>query len=262
MNHGSIRVVTVDDEPLARLGLRRAVERDPDFTLVAECAHGLEAVAAVRSTRPDLLILDLQLPGLDGFGVVEAVAAEALASEQMPALIFATAFDEHALRAFDAHALDYVLKPFDSERLQRALDRAKALIRLRQLDRLGESLRAALEGPHRPGRLARIVVKQSGRVSFVSVDEIDWIEAADNYVQLHVARETHLVHGTLARLEASLEPDDFLRVHRSVIVNVRRIRSLEPLFHGEYRILLESGEEVTSGRTYRDKLERLLTNSF
>jgi len=257
MNNSPIRVVTVDDEPLARLGLRRAVERDADFALVAECTHGLEAVDTVRTLRPDLMVLDLQLPGLDGFGVVEAVGVE-----HMPALIFATAFDEHALRAFDAHALDYVLKPFDSERLQRALDRAKALIRLRQLDRLGESLRAALEGPHRPGRLARIVVKQSGRVSFVSVDEIDWIEAADNYVQLHVARETHLVHGTLARLEASLEPDDFLRVHRSVIVNVRRIRSLEPLFHGEYRILLESGEEVTSGRTYRDKLERLLTNSF
>jgi two-component system, LytTR family, response regulator len=257
VNQSAIRVVTVDDEPLARLGLRRAVERDTDFTLVAECAHGLEAVDAVRSLRPDLLVLDLQLPGLDGFGVVEAVSAD-----HMPALIFATAFDEHALRAFDAHALDYVLKPFDAERLQRAFDRAKALVRLRQLDRLGESLRAALEATQRPGGLERIVLKSGGRISFVSVDEIDWIEAADNYVQLHVGGETHLVHGTLGKLEASLNPETFLRVHRSAIVNVTRIRTLEPLFHGEYRIVLDSGDEVTSGRTYRDRLERLITNSF
>lgn len=262
MNHGTIRVVTVDDEPLARLGLRRAVERDPDFTLVAECAHGLEAVDAVRSSRPDLLILDLQLPGLDGFGVVEALAAEALASEQMPALIFATAFDEHALRAFDAQALDYVLKPFDGDRLQRALDRAKTLVRLRQLDRLGGSQRAGREAAQRHGGLERIVVKRGGRISFSRVDEIDWIEAADNYVQLHVGRETHLVHGTLAKLEASLDPERFLRVHRSAIVNLTRIRALEPLFHGEYRIVLESGDEVTSGRTYRDRLERLVKNAF
>jgi two-component system LytT family response regulator len=257
VNNGPIRVVTVDDEPLARLGLRRAVERDADFTLVAECAHGLEAVDTVRSLRPDLLVLDLQLPGLDGFGVVEAVGAD-----HMPALIFATAFDEHALRAFDAHALDYVLKPFDGDRLQRALDRAKKLVRLRQLDRLGESLRAALEAAQRPGGLERIVLKSAGRISFLSVDEIDWIEAADNYVQLHAGRETHLVHGTLGKLEASLDPEKFLRVHRSVIVNLARIRTLEPLFHGEYRIVLDSGDEVTSGRTYRDRLERLVKNAF
>jgi two-component system, LytTR family, response regulator len=241
-----IRVVTVDDEPLARLGLRRAVERDADFRLVKECAHGLEAVDAVRSLRPDLLVLDLQLPGLDGFGVVEAVGAD-----HMPALIFATAFDEHALRAFDAQALDYVLKPFDGDRLQKALDRAKAMVRLRQLDRLGESLRAALAAAQRPGGVERIVVKSAG-----------WIEAADNYVQLHVGRETHLVLGTLAKLEASLTPEKFLRVHRSAIVNVTRIRTIEPLFHGEYRIVLASGDEVTSGRTYRDRLERLVTNAF
>jgi len=249
--------VTVDDEPLARLGLRRAVERDADFTLVAECAHGLEAVETVRTLRPELLVLDLQLPGLDGFGVVEALTAE-----HMPALIFATAFDEHALRAFDAHAIDYVLKPFDGDRLQRALDRAKTLIRLRQLDRLGESLRAALATARRPSALERIVVKSAGRISFLSVDEIDWMDAADNYVQLHVARETHLVHGTLGKLEASLDPEKFLRVHRSAIVNLARIRTLEPLFHGEYRIVLESGDEVTSGRTYRHRLERLVKNAF
>jgi two-component system, LytTR family, response regulator len=257
VNAGPIRVVTVDDEPLARLGLRRAIERDADFRLVKECAHGLEAVDAVRSLRPDLLVLDLQLPGLDGFGVVEAVGAD-----HMPALIFATAFDEHALRAFDAQALDYVLKPFDGDRLQKALDRAKALVRLRQLDRLGESLRAALAAAQHPGGIERIVVKSAGRISFASVDEIDWIEAADNYVQLHVGRATHLVLGTLAKLEASLSAEKFLRVHRSAIVNVTRIRTIEPLFHGEYRIVLESGDEVTSGRTYRERLERLVSNAF
>lgn len=252
-----IRTLTVDDEPIARLGLRREIERDAELSLVGECSHGQEAVDAIRQLRPELVVLDLQLPGLDGFGVVEAIGAE-----RMPALIFATAYDQYALRAFDAHALDYVLKPFDSERMQRALARAKQQIRYQDLQDLSSRLRAAIDGVRGAPGLERIVVKHAGRITFLNVDEVDWIEAADNYVQLHAGGTTHLVHGTLAKLEARLAPQRFLRVHRSTIVNVSRIQALEPLSHGEYRILLRDGTSLTSGRTYRERLDRLVTSSF
>jgi two-component system LytT family response regulator len=252
-----IRTLTVDDERVARLGLRREIERDPELTLVAECAHGREAVDAIVALRPELVVLDLQLPELDGFGVVQAVGAD-----RMPTLIFATAYDQYALRAFEAHALDYVLKPFDSERMQKALARAKKQIRATNLDHLGERLQALIDGARRPEGLQRIVVRNAGRISFLNVDEIDWAEAADNYVQLHVAQDTHLVHGTLTKLEASLNQDQFLRVHRAVIVNVSRIQALEPLPHGEYNIVLSNGTTLTSGRTYRERLSRLVAKSF
>jgi two-component system LytT family response regulator len=272
-----IRALTVDDEPIARLGLRREIERDVELTLVAECAHGREAVEAIRTLQPDLVVLDLQLPELDGFGVVNEVGVE-----QMPALIFATAYDQHALRAFEAHAIDYVLKPFDSARMQKALARAKKQIQSRGLEQLSERLRQLLESERtegeraqsarldsarldgaRPARpLERIVVKHAGRISFLNVSEVDWIEAADNYVQLHAGRDTHLVLGTLSRLEASLSSEQFLRVHRSAIVNLARIASLQPLLHGEYRIQLVTGAELTSGRTYRARLEQLISSSF
>lgn len=262
-----IRALTVDDEPIARLGLRREIERDGELTLVAECAHGREAVEAIRTLQPDLVVLDLQLPELDGFGVVNEVGVE-----QMPALIFATAYDQHALRAFEAHAIDYVLKPFDSARMQNALARAKKQIQSRGLVQLSERLRQLLDGERpqserpqsvRPSRpLERIVVKHAGRISFLNVSEVDWIEAADNYVQLHAGRDTHLVLGTLSRLEASLSSEQFLRVHRSAMVNLARIASLQPLLHGEYRIQLVTGAELTSGRTYRARLEQLISSSF
>jgi len=252
-----IRALTVDDEPVARLGLRREIERDGELTLVAECQHGREAVEAIRALQPQLVVLDLQLPELDGFGVVEAVGVE-----RMPTLIFATAYDQHALRAFEAQAIDYVLKPFDSERMQRALARAKKQIQIQSWGDLSERLQAVLDSARRPPGLQRIVVKNAGRISFLNVDEIDWIEAADNYVQIHVARDTFLVHGTLAKLEASLNADKFVRVHRSAIVSLARIQALQPLQHGEYRILLQNGAELTSGRTYRERLEHLLANSF
>jgi two-component system LytT family response regulator len=252
-----LRALTVDDEPIARLGLRREIERDAELMLVGECSHGREAIEAIRALRPDLVVLDLQLPGLDGFGVVEAIGAE-----HMPALIFATAYDQHALRAFEAQAIDYVLKPFDSERMQRALLRAKRQIQSQNLDNLSGRLQAVLERVRRPAALQRIVVKHAGRISFVNVAEVDFIDAADNYVQLHVGRETHLVLGTMAKLEASLSPEQFLRVHRSAIVNLARIAALEPLQHGQYRIKLLNGAELTSGRTYRARMEQLIANAF
>lgn len=256
-----IRALIVDDEPIARKGVRRELERDAEVEIVGECANGRDAVSFIRERRPDLVFLDLQMPELDGFGVVEQVGVE-----RMPTVVFVTAFDEFALKAFELHALDYVLKPFNSERFQTALRRAKAQARMAGAAELDARLVALLADARRAeGRepyLERVVVKSGGRVFFLGAGEIDWIEAAGNYVRLHAGRDSHLVQGTMSRLEGRLDPNVFLRVHRSAIVNITRIRELHPLFHGEYAIKLASGKELTSGRGYRERLQRLLENAF
>ena len=251
---GPIRALIVDDEPFARAGVRLQLKRAPDVEVVGECANGLEAVEAIERLAPDLVFLDVQMPELDGFGVVAAVGAE-----RMPAVVFVTAFDEHALRAFEVHALDYLLKPIDDERFARALERARERLRDGGVRELREALAGLAE---RPEPLERVAVKARGRVYFVEVADVDWIEAADNYVSLHVGRDTHLVQGTLSALERRLDPKRFLRVHRSAIVNLARVRELRPLFHGEYRIALADGTELTSGRSYRDALRRVVENPF
>jgi two-component system, LytTR family, response regulator len=257
-----IRTLIVDDEPIARKGIRRELEHERDVEIVAECANGRDAVAAIQKQKPDLVFLDLQMPELDGLSVVETVGVE-----QMPTVIFVTAYDEFALRAFEIHALDYILKPFNSERFQQALQRAKRQIQQANLDGVSQKLLALIEGSERrPSAsqtyLERIVVKSGGKIFFINTEEIDWIEAADNYVRLHVGKASHLVPGTMNRLEGKLSPAVFLRIHRSTIVNTTRIKELEPLFHGEYVITLANGKELTSSRTYRDKLQHLLENAF
>lgn len=259
-----IRAIIVDDEPFARLGLRRELTSDDDIEVIAECANGREAVKAIKEQQPDLVFLDLKMPELDGLGVVETVGIE-----EMPTLVFVTAYDEFALKAFEIHALDYVLKPFDSERLQKALRRAKQQINRERPHQFSARLRAFLEDAQSaineapPQKfLERVVVKSTGKIFFLKVEEIDWMEAADNYVLLHIGKKSHLVHGTMSKLEGHLNPEKFLRVHRSTIVNVARIKELHPLFHGEYVILLNDGTKLTSSRGYRDKLQRLLENSF
>lgn len=256
-----IRALIVDDEPIARTGVRRELERDPEVEVAGECTNGRDAVSFIRGRAPDLVFLDLQMPELDGFGVVEQVGVE-----RMPVVVFVTAFDEFALKAFELHALDYVLKPFNGERFQKALGRAKAQARRAGAGGLDERLLALLRdarrAPEREPYLERVVVKSGGRIFFLSVAEIDWIEAADNYVRLHAGRESHLVQGGLGKLESRLDPKLFLRVHRSSIVNVTRIKELHPLFHGEYAIKLAGGQELTSSRGYRDRLQRLLENAF
>jgi two-component system, LytTR family, response regulator len=256
-----IRALIVDDEPIARKGVRRELERDPEIEIAGECANGREAVSFIRERRPDLVFLDLQMPELDGFGVVEQVGVE-----RMPTVVFVTAFDEFALKAFELHALDYVLKPFNGARFQTALRRAKAQARLASASEMDARLRALLADARaargREPYLERVVVKTGGRVFFLGVAEIDWIEAAGNYVRLHAGRESHLVQGTMSRLEGRLDPKLFVRVHRSAIVNVSHIRELHPLFHGEYAIKLAGGGELTSSRGYRDNLQRLLENAF
>lgn len=253
-----IRTIIVDDEPFARKGVRRELERNADIEIIAECANGRDAVSVIKEQKPDLVLLDLQMPEVDGFGVVEAVGVE-----RMPAVIFITAFDQFALKAFEIHALDYILKPFDKERFQNTLQRAKKQIQQTSVDDLSSRLLGVLDARKDTEKyLERIVVKNRGKIFFLQTDEIDWIEASDNYVRLHVGKESHLVHGTMSKLESKLNPEKFIRVHRSTIVNVSRIKELYPLFHGEYAIRLQSGKELTSSRSYKQNLQKFLQNSF
>ena len=253
-----LRTLIVDDEPLAREGVRMLLEHDPDIAAVLECADGKAAVNAILETKPDLVFLDVQMPEMCGFDVLKAVG-----SARMPNTIFVTAYDKYALRAFEVHALDYLLKPYTNERFFSALERAKVQIKLSDENDFKRQLSALLDDVKRKGDwLQRLVVKAAGRISYVDVEEIDWIEAADTYVRLHVGRESHLLRGTMSALEAKLDPHKFLRIHRSTIVNLSRVKELKPLFHGEYAVKLHDGTQLTSGRSYRDKLQPLLDNPF
>lgn len=250
-----IRTVIVDDEPIARRGLRTQLAAEKDFEIVAECRSGREAVAVIQQTAPDLVFLDVQMPELDGFEVIEAISAE-----RMPAVIFVTAYDKYALRAFDVHAIDYLLKPFDVERFSRALQRARQQVERRSIQDLSQRLKGLLDDLQTaPTRkyAERLVIKTSGRIFFLSTAEIDWIEAADNYVRIHSGRDEHLLRETMSSLEKRLDPDQFMRIHRSRIVNIRRVKELQPLFRGEYEVRLEDGTRLESGRGYRANLQQL-----
>ena len=249
-----IKVLIVDDEPLARERLRKLLETEPDIEIIGECADGREAVAAVKKRAPDLLFLDVQMPELDGFGVLEAIQGE-----RMPAVVFVTAHDKFALRAFEVHAVDYLLKPFDRERFQTALRRALNQIKHHQTGELSQRLTALLaEVKPEAKHLERLAIKASGRVIFLKTDDIDWIEAADNYVSLHIGAETHLHRETMSALATELSPKKFLRISRSTIVNVERIKELQPLFHGEYVVILRNGAKLTLSRNYREALRQLM----
>jgi two-component system LytT family response regulator len=253
-----MRVLIVDDEPLGRQRLRALLEAEPDVELVAECADGRSALAAVREHKPDLMFLDVCMPEVDGFGVLEA-----LTDDPPPGVIFVTAHDRFALRAFEAAALDYLLKPFDRERFRKALERGRAqLERARGAD-VSRQLKALLEDV-RPGRkyLDRVVIKSGGRVFFLRVEEIDWIEGAGNYLKLHIGGEAHLLRETMGNLEGRLDPDRFLRIHRSTIVNIERIQELQPWFHGDYVVLLRDGTKLTLSRGYRQKFQDHFGNAL
>lgn len=253
-----ILALIVDDEPLARERIRALLEPERDVEITAECASGLEAVAAIESLAPDLVFLDVQMPEMDGFGVIETIGAS-----KMPTIIFVTAYDRYALRAFEVNALDYLLKPFDRERFEAALGRARAQIENERSGVLNQRLLALLKDIRPEARsLDRLVIKSGGRVFFLKSEEIDWIEASGNYVRLHVGAQSHLLRETMSGMEAKLDGDRFLRIHRSVIVNIERIKELHPLFHGEYTVLLRDGTELTLSRGYRDRLDRLLGKSL
>jgi two-component system LytT family response regulator len=251
-----IKALIVDDEVLARNRIREILKKDPEIQLVGECANGRDAVGAVLTQAPHLLFLDIQMPEMDGFALLEA-----LPRERIPTVIFVTAFDQYALRAFEVYALDYILKPFDAERFNRTLQHAKSQIRQVRGSTLNQGLLDLLtELKKKPkAKLAdRLVVKTSGRVSFLKVAEIDWIESQGNYVRLHVGKETHLLRETLNQMEERLDSEQFLRIHRSTIVSLDRIKELQPWFHGEYRVLLQDGTQLLLSRKYRDKLRYLL----
>jgi two-component system, LytTR family, response regulator len=250
----TIRAVIVDDEPLARRRIRSLLAEAGDVEVVAECANGRKAIQAIEASPPDLLFLDIQRPEVDGFDVLREIGVG-----RVPVVIFVTAYDQFALRAFEAHALDYLLKPFDDERFEAALQRARERIRQQQGGDLDGRLRALLQDVRGDrGYLRRLVVPTGPRSVFVRTEEIDWIEAERNYIRLHVAGRTHLLRENLSRIESALDPAAFCRIHRSTIVNVDRIQAVESLFGGEYLVVLHDGTRLTSGRSYRRNLHALM----
>lgn len=258
MAEAPLRALVVDDEPLGRERLRTLLADDPRVEIVGECADGRSAVEAVRDLAPDLVFLDVQMPLLDGFDVVNEVGADA-----MPPVIFVTAYDEYAIRAFEVHALDYLLKPFDRSRFERALERAKEHLAMKgKGGTLAGQLRALLAEVRSEQVSAdgvdRLVVRSRGRITFVPTRELDWIEAAGNYARLHAGEETHLMRETMTGLADQLSSAEFVRVSRSAIVRVDRIRELKRRSHGEYTIVLRDGTRVKSSRGYADRLEELL----
>ncbi len=245
------RVIIADDEPLARARLRMLLAEEPWVEVIAECADGPSTITAIEKSRPDLVFLDVQMPGGSGFDVIQSVGAG-----RMPFVIFVTAFDRYALRAFDVHALDYLLKPFDRDRFRDALTRARERIERSSNGDLERRLLAIVNDlKPAPQPLERFVIKSGGRVFFLRADDIEWIEAAGNYVKLHIGTETHVFRETMNSLEARLDSRVFFRIHRSHIVNIERVRELQPWFNGEYVVFLTSGARLTLSRGYREKLQ-------
>lgn len=241
-----LRALIVDDMPLSRARVRRYLSDEPDVDVVGECDDAETALQQVELLRPDLLLLDVQMPGTNGLGLLERLPAE-----KRPAVVFITAFEEFAVQAFAAEAVDYLLKPFDHERLKQAL--AKVRVRLRQQAPLNEQ---AATGPY----LDRVAVKSVGRIDYVSTAAIDWIETAGNYLSLHCGKDTHLVRETMSQFEAQLDPKVFLRIHRSAMVRIEAVQSVEPLFNGDRAVTLRDGTKLTLSRSYREKAKAVLGN--
>jgi len=252
---------------MARKHIRNLLQGRSEFDLVGECANGQEAVTTIQTRGPELVFLDVQMPDLDGFGVLQAIG-----QERWPIIVFTTAYDQYALRAFEVHALDYLLKPFDDERFEKALDWAKKQFQREQANRLSERMLALLDdfqGAHPPGQmedaaspatqyLSRLIIKSAGRVFFIRTEEIDWIEAAGCYVCFHIGSKSHLLRETMSTLETQLDPARFLRIHRSTIINLERVKELEPQAHGECLVILHDGTSLKLSRSYRDKLQARL----
>jgi two-component system LytT family response regulator len=254
-----IRALVVDDEPLARRGIRRLLQSAPDIEIVGEAGNGQDAITAVEKQKPDLVFLDVQMPLLDGFSVIEKIG-----STNLPEIVFVTAFDEHAIRAFEINALDYLLKPLDPERFQKCLERVRERIKNSKDEKLDDKLSSLLQSLERvesnAGKtfLERVVIKDAGRIFFVGVNEIVWISSEGNYVKLHTKNKSHLLRETMDGLENKLNPREFLRLRRSTIVRIEHIKELHPLFNGEFAVILKDGTELASSRRYRHNLNFLL----
>jgi two-component system LytT family response regulator len=266
-DHGSrIRAIIIDDEPTARRGVRLLLERDGGVDVVGEASTGTEAAELIRRVRPDLAFLDVQMPGLDGFEVLRQIEPALV-----PAVVFVTAYEEHALRAFEVSAVDYLLKPYDDERFNAALRRAKEEVRRRQSDQVSARLAQLLDllqqtgssgSPPPPPPADRILVKSSGEIFFLKAEEIDWVEAEGDYMKFHVGGRTHLMRETMARLEARLDRKRFIRIHRSTIVNIDRLRKLSPSFAGEYAVILQDGTKLKLSRGYHERIAALLKQAL
>jgi two-component system LytT family response regulator len=254
----TLRVLIVDDERPARQKIRRYLEGEAGVEIVGEAAGGREAIASIREKRPDLVFLDVQMPGLDGFRVIDSLDVSPL-----PLVVFVTAHDQFALRAFEVAALDYLLKPFDSARFKRVLDRARQHFEraggadlAAKLNRLLEEVRPA------PRYVERLLINTEGRAFLLAVERIDWIEAARNYVRVHAEGDSYLLRGTIEGLHSRLNPSRFVRVNRSQVVNLESIKELQPWFHGEYRIILKDGTQVSWSRRYIDRSREVLATRF
>lgn len=251
----TIRTLIVDDEPLARSKIRHFLDSEGDFEIVGECGTGTEAISAITDEGPDLVFLDIQMPGLDGFSVIESIGAG-----RMPTTIFVTAYDQYAVRAFDFHAVDYLLKPFDRNRFLEALRQVRQQVELADTSRLNRQLMTLLDDlQHTGGYDERLAVKTTRGVVFVKAEDIDWVDAAGNYVRLNTHDdESHLLRETMSALEKRLDPKHFVRVHRSTIVNVERIKEIRAQTHGEHLIIMANGQRLTLSRSYRDKVHNLI----
>ena len=249
----NITALIIDDEPLARDKIRRLLRTETDIKIIGEAMSGAEAVELIERLKPDLVFLDIQMPEMNGFEVLQTIE-----NNKMPAVIFVTAYDKYAIKAFEIHALDYLLKPFDSERLQSALNRVRQYLEARnhgifdeKLLSLLSDLKAEKDYPR------RFVLKTAGRVFFIKTSDIDWIEAAGNYVKLHTGKDAHLLRETMNKTEAKLNPEKFLRIHRSSLVNIEKIKELNPLFNGDYIVIMQDKTELTLSRNYHDRLRQL-----
>jgi two-component system LytT family response regulator len=251
-----MNVLIVDDEPLAREGMLLLLKDESGVGRIAQARNGAEAVTAIRADRPDLVLLDVQMPELDGFGVLREIGAE-----QMPPVIFVTAHDRYAIQAFEVNAIDYLLKPVERERFSQALARVRERISAQGLD--NQHVRALLQTlAAQPTYLARVALRSAGKISFVNIEDVLFVQAAENYVQLNLKTSRHLLHVPIATLESSLDPRLFLRIHRSLIVNVKHIHELETGPHGEYVVVLHGGTRLQSSRSYHEKIKRWASNPF
>lgn len=258
----AIRTLIIDDEPLARDGIRLLLTADKQFEIIGECANGREAVSAIKKLHPDLVFLDVQMPELDGFGVLKAIR-----EEKLPLVVFVTAFDKFAIDAFEAHALDYILKPVNPIRFAATIARIKkrlneqevAQISQRLVELLNTDLSSVAAMSTRSSYLNRFTLKTGDRLHFVDAAEVDWIEAEDYYAKLHVGKLSHLIRETLSHLEKQLDPVKFVRIHRSTIVNIEKVKELKAHFRGEYFVILANGTKLKSSRTYHDAVVRILS---
>jgi two-component system LytT family response regulator len=254
MTFTKIKALIVDDESLARDRIRELLREIPEINITEECANGLQAVKAILEKEPDLVFLDIQMPGMDGFEVIRTIGVE-----NMPAIIFVTAYDQYAVKAFESHAFDYLLKPFNSKRLLHAVERVMPLIHhhpnlefRKRVDDLLEQMK------QKDNFIERILIKATNRIYFIRVGEMDWIESAGNYVEIHTGKETHLLRETMNNLETKLNPSKFLRIHRSVIVNIDQIKEMQPDVDNNYIVILKCGKQLTMSRGQREKMKKLM----